>query len=146
MLLKCKYLAQFSLNELSKNASTISLAAKSCPFMMHAFRTISSSSSFSSNNSSDVAIGSEKDNTVPMQESETNFSTGSSSANAKLINKEKQIACTNTINCPFFKNGNIDLQKILIEKRLEESGETTTANSKQHFNVSTKRAASRRPN
>lgn len=40
MLLKCRYLAQFSVAELAKNAATISKAEFQCPFLTHARRTL----------------------------------------------------------------------------------------------------------
>ena len=41
MLLKCRFLAQFSVTELSKNALAISQAEAQCPFMSHARRALS---------------------------------------------------------------------------------------------------------
>lgn len=43
MLLKCRYLSQFSINEVAKNAGSISKAMEMCPFMSHARRTLASS-------------------------------------------------------------------------------------------------------
>lgn len=45
MLLKCRYLAQFSISELTKNATVINQAQARCPFMTHAKRTLSTSAS-----------------------------------------------------------------------------------------------------
>jgi hypothetical protein len=45
MLLKCRYLSQFSLADVTKNAANISKAVENCPFMNHARRTLTSSSS-----------------------------------------------------------------------------------------------------
>ena len=40
MLLKCRYLAQFSVSELAKNGSKLSQAEAQCPFLSHARRTL----------------------------------------------------------------------------------------------------------
>lgn len=40
MLLKCRYLAQFSVAELAKNGAAISQAELQCPFLTHARRTL----------------------------------------------------------------------------------------------------------
>lgn len=58
MLLKCRYLAQFSMSELTKNAAVISKAQVQCPFMSHAVRTLSTN-----------VTNAEKDN----QETESNY-------------------------------------------------------------------------
>ncbi len=44
MLLKCKYLAQFSLSELTKNSKTSLIAQSNCPFMSYAKRMLHSES------------------------------------------------------------------------------------------------------
>ncbi len=44
MLLKCRFLSQFSIAELSKNATAISKAEVMCPFMSHARRALNTSS------------------------------------------------------------------------------------------------------
>ncbi len=49
MLLKCRYLSQFSLADVSKNATSISKAIEKCPFMLHARRTLVSSVNSGSN-------------------------------------------------------------------------------------------------
>jgi 5-aminolevulinate synthase len=41
MLLKCRFLAQFSVAELKKNAMAVSQAENMCPFMSHARRALS---------------------------------------------------------------------------------------------------------
>jgi hypothetical protein len=43
MLLKCKYLAQFSLNELTKNSINIANAEARCPFLSFARNSVQSS-------------------------------------------------------------------------------------------------------
>ena len=50
MLLKCRYLSQFSLADVTKNAANISKAVESCPFMNHARRTLTTSTSNGSTN------------------------------------------------------------------------------------------------
>lgn len=40
MLLKCRYLSQFSVNEVAKNATNMYKAMEMCPFMAHARRTL----------------------------------------------------------------------------------------------------------
>ncbi len=40
MLLKCRYLAQFSISDLAKNGAAISKAEFQCPFLTHARRTL----------------------------------------------------------------------------------------------------------
>ena len=44
MLLKCRYLSQFTVSEVTKNASSMSKAIEMCPFMSHARRTLTTSS------------------------------------------------------------------------------------------------------
>jgi hypothetical protein len=56
MLLKCRYLSQFSLADVTKNAANISKAVESCPFMNHARRTMTTSTS---NGSSEVLANQE---------------------------------------------------------------------------------------
>jgi hypothetical protein len=50
MLLKCRYLAQFSVAELKKNPSQFAKAAQQCPFMRHAQRTLSTATPTMSSN------------------------------------------------------------------------------------------------
>ncbi len=40
MLLKCRYLAQFSITELAKHGAVINQAQAHCPFMVHAARSL----------------------------------------------------------------------------------------------------------
>lgn len=93
MLLKCRYLSQFSVSELTKNAASISNAVERCPFMAHARRTLTTSASVSEGQKEDANIF-PKPETAP-----------------------HKISCTNSINCPFFKQvENLDLNKLLIKK------------------------------
>lgn len=79
------------MSELTKNASSISSAVEKCPFMLHARRTLTSTSS-------------------PMDNVQ----------NLRTHQEAKApISCTNSINCPFFKQTeNMDLSK-LIRKNVD---------------------------
>lgn len=92
MLLKCRYLSQFSLNEVNKNASTIVKAVDKCPFMSHCRQSISTTAS----------------------------SAGLNETAKKAVEEKTEMAnCTNTINCPFFQKQNLDLGKLVVKKNLE---------------------------
>ncbi|CAF1040787.1 unnamed protein product [Brachionus calyciflorus] len=92
MLLKCRYLSQFSMSELTKNAVSISNSMDKCPFMLHARRTMTSTS-------------------TPMESAHKNL--------RKENEPNSKLSCTNTINCPFFKQAeNLDLNH-LIKKQFD---------------------------
>jgi hypothetical protein len=50
--------------------------------------------------------------------------------------EKKKLACTNTINCPFFQNGNIDLNKLIVKKNLDDSNSEMNQISKTSTRVS----------
>jgi 5-aminolevulinate synthase len=128
MLLKCRYLSQFSMNDLSKNASSISKAVDQCPFMTHVKRQISTTT---------TAFHASKEETKNL----------SQSINEHIHQKQQQqqIACTNNINCPFFNNSSLDMNKLIKKRNLdnenESNGEVMFSNSdkKREYKTATKR-------
>jgi hypothetical protein len=50
--------------------------------------------------------------------------------------ERKKLACTDTINCPFFQNGNIDLNKLIVKKNLDDSNSEMNQISKTSTRVS----------
>lgn len=109
MLLKCRYLSQFSVSELSKNAVSISSAIEKCPFMAHARRTLTSAS-------------------VPLDHSIRHCPKSD-------VENRVPFNCTDTINCPFFKQAeNLKLNKI-IRKRSEHDLVEHEHETKHRINV-----------
>ena len=82
-MLKCRFLSQLSLSDVSQNANTILKTVDKCPFMTHVKRTVSSKAS----NSSDIA------------------------------------------NCPFFKENDLDLNKLIKKSSFEEMSDTSVTTS-----------------
>jgi len=119
------------MSDLSKNASTIAKAADQCPFMAHAKRTLSTHTT----------------NTSVEKETQNNDFTESAvekdtTSNAKPFVHPK-MECSNTINCTFFKNANVDLRKLLVEKKLEEDWDVinkTTEHKPERVKVTAKRS------
>jgi len=96
MLLKCRYLSQFSVTELSKNASSIAPAIEKCPFMSFARRTIKTDSSTN-------------------QEAKQDF-------NYQLVHHGmlNNMNCTDPISCPFFKSGNQNLDNLATKRTFDD--------------------------
>ena len=146
MLLKCQYLSQFSVAELSKNAAAISKAAVNCPFMYHARRTLAT-----------INLSSEQQQQQPQPESQQTAAAESktctfdstSTPNPHNYHQQQQqsakkmtMECTNTINCPFFKTGNIDLSKLVEKRSLDDLNEINNNNNNNN-STSTSTATSR---
>lgn len=130
MLLKCRFLSQFSVSQLTKNAAVISKASEQCPFMKHAYRTLATTTPpVTANSSAHAAAQStaEESASVPPPQP----------ANTCQAEQEnvQQIKCTNTINCPFFNKSNFDLNKLIVEKKTDNSDEISHHHSMQ-MNVS----------
>lgn len=125
MLLKCRYLSQFSMADVSSNAANISKAMEKCPFMMHVRRSLATSTS-----------GTKE--VLTSQENQETTTSNNALENQLLKEASKVMTCTNSINCPFFQNGNINLNNLIVKKNLEDSNET---NQKMATTISTKRRA-----
>jgi hypothetical protein len=106
MLLKCRYLSQFSVSELTKNASTISKAVDGCPFMTHAKRSLTTSTGFT--------------------ESASNQKAAQTFAPIEQVDEIKQFkspVCTDSINCPFFVS-NAEMNKLVTKKNFDDLNDT----------------------
>ena len=123
MLLKCRYLSQFSVSELTKNAPAISKAIDGCPFMTHAKRTLTTSTGFTESSSNQKAPQS----FVPIEQVEEKKQT-------------KTPVCTDSINCPFFV-GNADMNKLVTKKNLDDLSDT-----RPESNIETKKFESIKQN
>jgi len=100
MLLKCRYLAQFSVAELAKNGAVIGQAQARCPFMNHARQ-------FSSSNIVD---------SIPIK---TAKETLNNEDNHKI--EAQQQKCTSTKDCQFYKICKIQsLSKTIVEKKFND--------------------------
>jgi len=101
LLTKCRFLSQFTVAELIKlnslDSTSIKKAGSLCPFLSQSSsRTLTSTSNTVSNQIK--------------QETQT-----------KPDNHEaKKLVCTNTINCPFFNSGNIELNSLVKKKNLDD--------------------------
>lgn len=49
--------------------------------------------------------------------------------------EEPQMECTNTINCPFFKKGNLELQKLVKRKTLDTDQSNDSSSSSMRFSA-----------
>lgn len=96
MLLKCRYLAQFSVPELIKNANHINQAVVKCPFMVNAARSISNT-------------------TVVDQSTITNKETKQNLADES----SKTMECSNTKDCQFYNICKINSESI-VEKKFDD--------------------------
>jgi hypothetical protein len=140
MLLKCRYLAQFSVSELTKNAAQVSKAAEHCPFMAHARRSLVTSSLATESAAVDMAKAAsaaqpvatmmqQQQESRQQQQYEEEFL--SIKEHRNVTDEKKPLGCTDTINCPFFKSANLDLNK-LLEVREAGQDDITWSSSKAH--------------
>lgn len=127
MLLKCRYLSQFSVNELSKNASSICKAVDQCPFMTHVKRTVTTGTT---NGTTLVQEQHQASPTPPPPPTET----------VKVARKTKRVPppvqvlhelCTDSINCPFFKTSLADgsMSAAAMRRVIRKSPLVDTTNS-----------------
>ena len=132
MLLKCRFLSKFTPSEMSKfrylDSDTVTKAVEMCPFMSQAIRNMTSVTNTVSNQ--------------PKQESQSRIyiftrflkkflKIKSSFFNIKAETSSHEInknVCTNTINCPFFNKGNIELNNLVKKKNLEDLNESNQVN------------------
>lgn len=101
MLLKCRYLSQFSVSELAKNGAVINQAVSRCPFMLHASRSISTTSSvdqstISNQETQQKPVAQRPEEVVP-----------------------KAIECSNTKDCQFYKVCELN-SKSITEKKFDD--------------------------
>ena len=130
MLLKCRFLSQFSVSQLTKNAAVISKASEQCPFMKHAYRTLATTTPPVTSNSASAPAQSADHVQEPVTE-QTACQVEQDSTSSNHV----QIKCTNTINCPFFNKSNFDLNKLIVEKKTDNSDEISH-HHRMHLNVS----------
>ncbi len=132
MLLKCRFLSKFTASEMAKfrylDSDTVVKAIEMCPYMSQSMRGLTTTSNTVSNK--------------PNQESQSmlkffisfffNLKVNkhfSSSIKVKSTSHEANNAvCTNTINCPFFNRGNIELSNLVKKKNMDDLNESGQEN------------------
>ena len=119
-MLKCRYLSQFSMADLSKNAANVSKVADQCPFMSHVKRTVTTTA----NQSNPATAEAQKENTKSSFIQQTEVQN-------RVKRPAQPVACTNTINCPFFKQNDMDLKKLIKKRDLDDYSNTNEMISDQ---------------
>jgi len=105
MFLKCRFLSQFSVADVSKNAASISKAANQCPFMSHAKRSLATEKR-------------------PEQQMQQRKSYHHLQQRKPEIGASDKAQCTDEINCPFFAKSGIDVTSpIFAKKKLSNSNQ-----------------------
>lgn len=113
-------------------------AADKCPFMMNALRTMSTSSTETS--TAEMSNASSANHQSAQKCTQQEFSHNQNEAQTMNGNNSIEVEpkiCTEPINCPFFKTINLDMNKLIVERKLDHSDEISHI-SKRHRMINNK--------